>query len=293
MNKNKFLVLIISSILISMQIYTQNVGIGDSIFTPDPSAGLEIKYTDKGLLIPRLTTPQRNAISNPAQSLLIFNIDTKCYEGYVDNAWHTIWCNIFTCGNNFTVTHTAGDVAPVTKTVTYGTVSTNLSGADKCWITQNLGADHQATSATDNTEASAGWYWQFNHKQGYKHDGITRTPNTAWITYIDENSDWIAANDPCTILFGTGWRIPTKAEWEAADTNGGWDNYTDTYASVLKLHAAGYLNYNNGSLYNCGSNGYYWSSTQCDATLGWFLYFGNGIGYGIKANAFGLRCLRD
>ncbi|MEI7897716.1 MAG: hypothetical protein WCJ26_11825, partial [bacterium] len=75
-----------------------------------------------------------------------------------------------TCGT-MTINHVAGTTAPVTKTVTYGTV-TNITGEpSKCWITSNLGADHQATAVNDGTEASAGWYWQFNRKQGYKHDG--------------------------------------------------------------------------------------------------------------------------
>ena len=60
----------------------------------------------------------------------------------------------------------AGTVAPVDKTVTYGTV-TNIPGeTSKCWITSNLGADHQATAVNDATEASAGWYWQFNRHTG-------------------------------------------------------------------------------------------------------------------------------
>ncbi len=79
-----------------------------------------------------------------------------------------------TCGSSLTINHVAGVVAPVTKTVTYGTV-TNIPGeTSKCWITSNLGADHQATAINDATEASAGWYWQFNRKQGYKHDGTTQ-----------------------------------------------------------------------------------------------------------------------
>ncbi|MBK6346847.1 MAG: hypothetical protein IPF68_13105 [Bacteroidales bacterium] len=41
--------------------------------------------------------------------------------------------------NGFTLTHMAGSVAPVTKTVTYGVTLTDLSGETKCWITQNLG----------------------------------------------------------------------------------------------------------------------------------------------------------
>jgi hypothetical protein len=96
-------------------------------------------------------------------------------------------------------------VAPVNKTVTYGTV-TNIPGeTSKCWITSNLGADHQATSKDDATEPSAGWYWQFNKKQGYKvTNNNTRTPNTPWIHPINENSDWTAAKDPCTLEMGNG-----------------------------------------------------------------------------------------
>ncbi len=293
------LVLIISSMVImSAQMNGQNVGIGANTFTPDNSALLELKSTSAGLLIPRMTTAQRNAIANPAQSLLIYNLTTKCLEIYEDSAWQQIWCSTppFSCGDSLTVTHTAGSVAPVNKTVTYGTVSTNLSGATKCWITQNLGATDQASSKTDNDELSAGWYWQFNRKQGYKHDGTNRTPNTTWITPINESSDWLPANDPCTILLGTGWRIPTKTEWENADNTGGWDNYTETYNSVLKLHAAGFLHSSGGSLNHRCSVGYYWSSTQSSSTNGWDLVFSSSnslMGSGTKAYGFSLRCLRD
>jgi len=202
----------------------------------------------------------------------------------------------WSCGDVLNVNHIAGDVAPVDKTVSYGTVETTLTGSDQCWITQNLGADHQATSATDATEESAGWYWQFNRKQGYKHDGTTRTPNTTWITSISENNDWQTVNDPCTILFGAGWRLPTYTELNNADQNGGWNNRNDTYASVLKLHAAGYLNSSSGSLVNRGSGGHYWSSTQNSSTAGRYLYIDGSNGYmggNNKATSFSARCLSD
>lgn len=48
---------------------------------PDPSAALDIDMPDKGLLIPRLTTAQRDAIASPANSLLIFNTTTQCLSG--------------------------------------------------------------------------------------------------------------------------------------------------------------------------------------------------------------------
>ncbi len=203
-----------------------------------------------------------------------------------------------TCGTSITVNHvTSGGVAPVDKTVTYGTVSTTLFGGTKCAITRNLGASQQATAATDATEASVGWYWQFNRKQGYKHTGATNTTllTPAWtITSISELSDWTAVNDPCSIELGTGWRIPTNTEWTAADDS--WSNYNDTYASVLKIHAAGYLNGSDGSLEDRGNNGYYWSSTQSANITGGMLYFSSGSSYmgsTNKACGFPARCVRD
>ena len=207
----------------------------------------------------------------------------------------TVAC--WACGiSTMTINHVAGSVAPVTKTTTYGTV-TNIPGElTKCWITSNLGSDHQATAVNDATEASAGWYWQFNRKQGYKHDGSTRTPNTTWISSISETSDWLTANDPCNIELGTTWHLPTYTEWYNVDNTGGWTTWTGPWGSGLKLHAAGYLYYSGGSLYHRGSGGYYWSSTQNDATIGWYLGFGSGDGsmynYG-KAYGFSARCVRD
>ena len=205
---------------------------------------------------------------------------------------------VFTCGSTITINHVTGAVAPVNKTVTYGTV-TNIPGeTSKCWITSNLGADHQATAVNDATEASAGWYWQFNRKQGYKlaDDGITRTPNTPWITTINENSDWIAANDPCTLEMGSGWRIPTNTEWTNVDAIGNWTNWNGPWNSALKMHAAGLLYYSDGALNYRGSHGFYWSSTQDGATYGWHLSFNNSISYmdyATKAYGFTARCVRD
>ncbi len=63
--------------------HAQNVGIGTT--NPAPSALLELHDTSRGLLIPRLTTQQRNAIQNPAHSLIIFNLDCNWYEYYDQN----------------------------------------------------------------------------------------------------------------------------------------------------------------------------------------------------------------
>ena len=201
----------------------------------------------------------------------------------------------FSCGSSITINHLAGLVAPVSKTVTYGTV-TNIPGETaKCWITSNLGADHQATAVSDATEASAGWYWQFNRKQGYKHTGSALTP--AWtITSINESSDWLTANDPCNIELGTAWRIPTYTEWYNVDNTGGWTNWNGPWNSGLKLHGAGYLEFGDGSLGYRGSGGNYWSCTQESTYSGHGLYINSGnsvMNYPTKAYGISLRCLKD
>ena len=205
----------------------------------------------------------------------------------------TVACPI--CGTSITINHVAGAVAPVTKTVTYGIV-TNIPGLTSvCWITRNLGASQQATAVSDATEASAGWYFQFNRKQGYQYT-TTRIPATTWITSISETSDWIAANDPCTIELGSGWRIPTSTEWTNVDASGNWVDWNGPWNSALKMHAAGYLGYSNGALNYRGSYGNYWSSAQSDATYGWYLHFASGSSTMLnndKANGFSIRCLRD
>jgi len=283
----------------------QSVGINTTGDAPNGSAMLDVSSTTKGFLPPRMTTVEIAGIPTPANGLMVYNTnDGKLYI-YVSTS--ALWKEVtfgagtisppFVCGSTLTINHAAsGNVAPVDKTVTYGTVSTPLFGGTKCTITRNLGATNQASSGEDPDEASAGWYWQFNHKQGYKHDGTTRTPNTTWITSIDENSNWTAENDPCTLELGAGWRIPTYTEWTAADENGSWGNYTNTYNSVLKLHAAGILYDGDGSLNYRGSNGFYWSSSQYSSANGWNLHFffnSSGMNRYPKANGFSLRCLRD
>ncbi len=66
---------------------TAQVGINEDNSTPDSSAILDIKSTDKGLLIPRMTTDQRDAIASPATGLSIYNLDDNCTDIYNGSNW--------------------------------------------------------------------------------------------------------------------------------------------------------------------------------------------------------------
>lgn len=66
----------------------QNVGIGTD--TPDPNALLDIFSNSKGVLLPRMTTAQRTAISGPTIGLTVFDTDTYSYwmyRGDVNGGW--------------------------------------------------------------------------------------------------------------------------------------------------------------------------------------------------------------
>ena len=68
---------------------TGSAGIGTVV--PTASSLLEMVSTSKGLLIPRMTTTQRNAIATPATGLLIYLTDgTKGFYYYSGTAWAAV-----------------------------------------------------------------------------------------------------------------------------------------------------------------------------------------------------------
>ena len=77
--------IILLSLLLISNIVTAQVGIGTT--TPVASSMLDIQSTTKGVLIPRMTTAQRAAISTPANGLLVFDTDTKSFWFYNVNTW--------------------------------------------------------------------------------------------------------------------------------------------------------------------------------------------------------------
>lgn len=85
-------IMMIAVLVLNLKAGAQNVGINAAGNSADASAGLDVDFTDKGMLIPRMTTLQRNNISSPAEGLQIFNTTTKCFEAYVLSAWYAISC---------------------------------------------------------------------------------------------------------------------------------------------------------------------------------------------------------
>jgi hypothetical protein len=62
-------------LLFTTGLHAQNVGVNTDGSTPDASAMLHVKSSDKGLLIPSMTAAQRTAIVSPATGLLVYQTD--------------------------------------------------------------------------------------------------------------------------------------------------------------------------------------------------------------------------
>jgi len=81
--------------------YAQGVAINKNGAAPDPSAMLDVQSTEKGMLVPRMTQAQRDAISSPAASLLIyqtnqtpgfyFNAGTPASPNWQPVGYNTVW----------------------------------------------------------------------------------------------------------------------------------------------------------------------------------------------------------
>lgn len=87
MKKNLFITLLVIGMFTKFESYAQGVAINEDNSTPNASAILDVKSTTKGLLIPSMTTTQRNAIVSPAEGLLIYNTSTYTLNQRQNSTW--------------------------------------------------------------------------------------------------------------------------------------------------------------------------------------------------------------
>jgi len=71
----KLVPFLIFLLFVNIGVYAQNVSFNEDGTSPDSSAMLDVSSTSKGVLIPRMTQTQRDAIAGPATGLLIFQSD--------------------------------------------------------------------------------------------------------------------------------------------------------------------------------------------------------------------------
>jgi len=290
-------------------IQSQGVSIGEALSEPHNSAILDLQSIERGFLLPRMTTAERNNINLPALSLMIFNMTTNCLEIYVET-WHKVWCQEpdtgFFCGTS-TVSFIYNG-----QDVTYGTV---VGANDRCWLDRNLGASQVATSSTD--ELAYGDLFQWGRGiDGHqiRTSGVTSgdcdavntdsPPHSNFIKCNQSNPwDWRfpqnhnlwqglnGINNPCP----EGWRIPTADEWNNERLSWTSNNSFGAFASPLKLSIAGNRGISHGLIMNGGSTGYYWTSSVDDIRSKSFHFVAASadIHSSYRAHGLTIRCIQD
>lgn len=112
MRKSFFIKLFTSLLLLGAINAQAQIGINNP--NPDASAALDVTSTSQGMLVPRMTLAQRNAIGSPATGLLVYQTDgTTGFYSYNGTAWtavsatdnlgnHTATSTLNMNGNNIT-----------------------------------------------------------------------------------------------------------------------------------------------------------------------------------------------
>jgi len=146
--------------LLSDSAFSQGAAVNTTGASADPSAVFDASSNTQGLLIPRMTTAERNAIVNPAEGLQIFNTTTKCFEAYISPMWQSTFC-----GCNPPISPIAGTHSPTSTEIIWNWNSVNGATGYK----YNSINDYQ--SATDN-----------GNTLSYTQTGLTC--NTAYTLYV-------------------------------------------------------------------------------------------------------------
>ena len=129
------------------------VGINTTGGDPNSSAMLDVESTSKGVLIPRMTKTQRDAISSPATGLLIYQTDnSEGFYFYTGTAWSKITSGAeasYTGGTGIDVTGTTISNTGVTSFSAAGTGLThNTSTSGAVTLDGTLDLDNGGTGAT-------------------------------------------------------------------------------------------------------------------------------------------------
>src|SRR5436190_15344147 len=161
----------------------QGVGVNSSGNPADPSAIFDASSHAKGVLIPRMTTTERDAISSPAEGLQIFNTTTKCFEAYVYGVWQSSWCA--TCPSPSAPTAATHASSPTQIVWNWNTVS---GATGYKWSTINLySSATDMLSSTSKTEtglacntAYTRYVWAYSTCGVSSSTTLTQSSSVCW-----------------------------------------------------------------------------------------------------------------
>jgi len=301
---------------------------------PHHSAMLELRSNnDEGLLIPRMTTAQRDALA-PVQGLIVYNTETK----KVNYCTGSHWMEVETEAEEF-----SGDGQPCVDLPEFedtrnGYVYPTVQIGDQCWMAKNLAylpvvhSNTQFETQSNNSQPGYGVY-------GYNGSDVATAKSQANYANYGVLYNWFAVNQSgVNAICPTGWHLPSDAEWtqltnyvvsqgypnsnvvngtgnalkscrQVNSPLGGACNTSvhPRWSSNVTHHgfdkfgfsafSGGYRG-TNGIFEYVGVNGYWWASTECSSASAWSHRMSRGSGNVHRGNlnngsGLSVRCIKD
>jgi uncharacterized protein (TIGR02145 family) len=322
MKKFLFLLLFRANPIVSA---LSQVSINSSGSQPNNSAMLDVSSTTKGMLVPRMTTSEVQAIYDPADGLIVYCTTDHKFYAFIssENKWKEILVGTTTilpplrCGI---------DMLNDTRD---GNNYTTVSIGTQCWMAENLAYLPEVSPPSVYSDADPYYY-----VYGYSGTEVAAAKATANYTTYGVLYNWSAAmngsasssDNPSGVrgVCPVGWHLPSDAEWKQLEiflglspANAEIANWRGTHAPQLKTIGGWYSNNGtNTSGFSAlpggcrhttdpfngyiGTDGYWWSSTEDLITSSiWFrdIYYNYpGVFRGAYPNkdyGFSVRCIKD
>lgn len=150
-------ILYVFALLLAVQFTNAQVGI--NILIPDSSALLQLESNNKGLGLSRLTSQQRDAISNPLNGLTIYNTQDSVIEYWNGECWLKVWQkNCYECDFTMaindptdTLDRLVGDSVVSTITINQTNGTTDISVIYLASLPQGVSVHFNGSTTIDST----------------------------------------------------------------------------------------------------------------------------------------------
>ncbi len=233
MKTKKHILAIILCVFVITNLLSQ-VAINTDGTNPDNSAMLDIKSTNKGILIPRMTQAQRNAISLPATGLMIYQTDaTPGFYYWNGSSW------IAASGAKKIDDLTDGRYTGFSVFLGVGAGQNDVGSNN-----YNTGVGYQAlTSNTTGYSNTANGALTLSSNTTGAHN----TANGAGSLYLNTTGNFNTANGFNTLASNTTGNYNTASGANALTSNGTGINNTATGSYALLFNTIGSNNTANGA----------------------------------------------
>lgn len=177
---------------------------------PEGSSIFEISSSTEGILIPRMTSIQRDVIPNPAEGLLIYNTTLDKFDYFNGNEWKTVLSTTSSSGSS------AGGCGYCSEgVIDYdGHYYSTIKIGDQCWMAENLKSVYYA----DGTAISGHYAYQNDESLTFSLGRLYD-----WDAVMNGASSSTANPSGVQGICPQGWHVPSDEEWKELEKTMGMD----------------------------------------------------------------------